>query len=255
VPEPSLDDAARAARDWRHALHASACDILDPWEHGTIVRATRFPNYFDYNLLRVERDPQIGFSELTAIADRALDGLAHRRIDFDLSHSADRLRPDFTAAGWDCTRLLWMEHRSPAPPHDTSLVHPVDYDLVNPLRHIWHQEDFDYPETDGSYFTQSRDLALSRGARVLAVIDAGEPIAFAELIKIGDTSEITDVYVHPRHRGRGLGTAVTCAAIAHAGDGGTLYICADDEDRPKELYRRLGFVGVWTAVEFLRVPA
>jgi hypothetical protein len=31
-------------------------------------------------------------------------------------------------------------------------------------------------------------------------------------------------------------------------------ICADDEDRAKELYARLGFVPAWTTVEFLRPP-
>jgi GNAT superfamily N-acetyltransferase len=253
VPSEVPPDA-RPARDWQRSLHAAVCDTLEPWEHGTIVRASRYPNYFDYNVLRVERDPQMGFSELAAVADRALDGLAHRRVDFELSGPADRLRGDFEAAGWRTVRLLWMEHRSPAPPHDTSLVQPVDYDLVHPLRLIWHREDFDFPLTDGSYFTQSRELALSRGARVLAVLDRGEPIAFTQLIRIRDSAEITHVFVHPDHRGRGLGTAITCAAIAHARDVPTLFICADDEDRPKELYRGLGFVGVWTEVEFLRVP-
>ena len=31
-------------------------------------------------------------------------------------------------------------------------------------------------------------------------------------------------------------------------------IIADDEDRPKELYARLGFAPIWRAVEFLRAP-
>jgi hypothetical protein len=33
-----------------------------------------------------------------------------------------------------------------------------------------------------------------------------------------------------------------------------LWIVADDEDRPKELYARLGFRPAWTAMEFQRLP-
>jgi hypothetical protein len=33
-----------------------------------------------------------------------------------------------------------------------------------------------------------------------------------------------------------------------------LWIGADDEDRPKQLYMRLGFRPVWRSIEFLRLP-
>jgi hypothetical protein len=33
-------------------------DVLEPWAHGTIVRATRYPSYFDFNVVRVEQDRQ-----------------------------------------------------------------------------------------------------------------------------------------------------------------------------------------------------
>ena len=67
-------------------------------------------------------------------------------------------------------------------------------------------------------------------------------------------AEITEVFVHPAHRGGGLGTALTRAAIEAAGPVGDLWIGADDEDRPKELYARLGFRAAWTAMEFTREP-
>jgi hypothetical protein len=37
-------------------------------------------------------------------------------------------------------------------------------------------------------------------------------------------------------------------------DSDDLFICADDEDRPKHLYERLGFRPAWTMTEFLRLP-
>ena len=47
---------------------------------------------------------------------------------------------------------------------------------------------------------------------------------------------------------------MTRAAIEAAGDVDDLWIVADDEGRPKELYARLGFRPAWTSIEFLRVP-
>jgi hypothetical protein len=47
---------------------------------------------------------------------------------------------------------------------------------------------------------------------------------------------------------------MTRAAIAAAGDVHDLWIVADDEDRPKELYARLGFRPAWTTLELTRWP-
>ena len=48
--------------------------------------------------------------------------------------------------------------------------------------------------------------------------------------------------------------AMTRAAIEAAGDVRDLWIVADDEDRPKELYARLGFRPAWATMEFTRRP-
>jgi hypothetical protein len=45
------------------------------------------------------------------------------------------------------------------------------------------------------------------------------------------------------------------AAIEAAGDLQDLWITADAEDRPKELYARLGFRTAWMTMEFLRPPS
>ena len=47
---------------------------------------------------------------------------------------------------------------------------------------------------------------------------------------------------------------MTRAAIEAAGGVRDLWIAADDDDRPKELYARLGFRPAWTEMEFLLLP-
>jgi GNAT superfamily N-acetyltransferase len=127
------------------------------------------------------------------------------------------------------------------------------YEVVRDLRIAWHGEDF--PGDDiADYLDEAREVAELLSARVLAVREAGDPLAFTQLERHGGSAEVSLVYVRPDHRGRGLGTALTCAAIDAAGDVDDLWIVADDEGRPKELYTRLGFRPEWRAVEALRLP-
>ena len=192
-------------------------------------------------------------AELAAFADEALAGLGHRRIDVEPTDGAERLRAGFAALGWLSERLVWMRHEAPAPPGPQVAVETVPYDDVVALREAWFQEDF--PGVDlGGHLAEAREVAMLHGARVLAVIEAGEAVAFAQLECAGRSAEIVQVYVRPDRRGRGLGTAVTRAAIEAAGEVEDLWIVADDEDRPKQLYMRLGFRPSWTAVQLLRPP-
>jgi GNAT superfamily N-acetyltransferase len=249
------DGVATRARARHHAAHAAVCDVLEPWAHGTVARATRYPSYYDFNVVRVEEDPGTSVEALAAFADVALAGLAHRRVDFELIAGAEPLRTGFEALGWKAMRVVWMRHEPlPLPlPGPDFPVEEVPYDAVHDLRVAWHQEDF--PEQDpGGYHAQAREVALRRDAQVLTVREGGVPVAFAQLERDGEAAEITQVYVHPAHRGGGRGTAMTRAAIEAASDVRDLWIAADDDDRPKELYARLGFRPAWTTMEFLRLP-
>ena len=242
------------ARAWRTATLASVCDVIEPWEHGTVARASRYPTYFDFNLVRVEDDPGMSVDELAAFADVALAGLIHRRFDFDLLEAAEPLRAGFHALGWRSLRLLWMRREHGPQPAAADLpVDEVPYDAVHDLRVTWYEED--HPDQiAGSYYEHAREVALRRGVQVLAVRRSGRPVAFAHLERDGDAAEITQVYVHPGHRGAGIGTATTRAAIDAAGDVRDLWIAADDEARAKELYARLGFRPAWTSMEITRWP-
>jgi GNAT superfamily N-acetyltransferase len=234
-------------------VQALVCDVLEPWEHGTIVRATEFPSYYDFNVVRVESDPGMTVPELIAFADGALAPLEHRRIDFEDAAAAEPLRPEFEAHGWLSERLVWMLHEEPAPPASEVRVEEVPYEDVHELRVAWHYEDF--PTLDPSnYLAQARIADERLGSRVFAVREGGTPVAYAQVEHIRDATEIAQVFVRADRRGRGIGTAITRAAIAAAEAADSIWIVADDTGRPKELYKRLGFRPAWTAVELLRLP-
>lgn len=241
------------ARLWRRAILETVCDETQPWEHGTVFYARRYPNYWDYNVVQVDGDPGLSAAELTAVADAKLADFRHRRVDFLDADAATAVRADFAKAGWRSTRLVWMHHDEPLPPGSSLLVEEVDYDAVAELRRAWSDEDF--PGVDqGDHAREAREVAMTRDVRVIASREGDELVGFAQLEYIGDSAEITQVYVSPEHRGSGRGTAMTRAAIEAAGDIDDLWIIADDEDRPKELYARLGFRAAWIGVEFVRMP-
>jgi ribosomal protein S18 acetylase RimI-like enzyme len=246
-------DAEARAKAWCRNHQEAVCDVVEPWAHGTVLRATHLPDYWDFNVVRVEDEPGIEVDELIAVADEALADCAHRRIDFDVAAAGDSRREAFKDLGWRTMRLLYMRHEGdPGPPPEVE-VEEVDYDAVRDLRLAWHAEDF--PDQDPSgYHEQARSVAMAHGARVFAVRRGGANLGFAQLEHVGDAAEITQVYVHPDHRGGGLGTAITRASIDAAPAVADLWISADDEDRPKELYRRLGFRPAWLSVEMTRLP-
>lgn len=249
----SHEEVAHRVRDWHHAEQRAVCDVREPWAHGTILRATRYPSYFAYNLLRVEDDPGESADALVSIADAVLAGLAHRRIDVEDIVAAEHLRADLEAQGFRSERLLWMRHEVLPPSRPAVPLDEVAYDAVGHLRWRWHQEDGP-PDGGTDYLRWAREIALHRGVKVLVVRTAGEPIAYAQLARQGRQAEITEVYVDRGHRGTGLGSVLTRAAIEAAGDVDDLWICADDEDRAKDLYTKLGFRPAWTTMEFTLGP-
>ena len=205
-------------------------------------------------MVRVEEVPELSVEALVAFADDALAGLAHRRVDLEQAAAGEPLRAGFEDLGWLTERLVWMRHEGPIPPGPAIPVERVPYEAVDDLRVAWHAEDFpNHPL--GDHLAEAREVALLREAEVLAVLDAGRPVAYAQFASQGRSTEIEQLYVNADHRGNGLGTALTRAAISAAGDVEDLWIVADDEGRPKQLYGRLGFRPAWTTTQALRLPS
>jgi GNAT superfamily N-acetyltransferase len=237
---------------WRTAELTQLCDTAEQWEHGTVWRASRYPKYWSYNLVRVERPPTMSAAALADVAEEALGGLEHRRIDFDCEPGT--LRGEFEALGWRSLRLVVMHHE-----HDPALaaghaVEEVTYDSTLELQSAWHAEEYPGHEL-GEHVHEAAEVARLRASRCFAVIEAGKPVGYSTLERIGSQAEVAGAYVVPEPRGNGIGTALTLAAIGAGRDYDDLFICADDEDRPKRLYERLGFRPVWTMTEFLRLPS
>lgn len=246
-------DETRRARAWARACQEAVCDSIDEWEHGWIVRTPSFPRYFDLSLVHIADDPDFTAEEVVEFADQALAGFEHRRVGFEALESGERVRPGLEALGWKSTRLVWMRHDGQSPASGGPRVERVPYEAAHELRVAWTHEDFPTLDTTG-YFEEARAVSEARGVEVFAVLAEGDAVAFAEIERVGDSAEIASVYVHPDHRGAGLGTAITQAAIEAGSDARDLWIVADAEGNARQIYERLGFRAAWTVVDFLRLP-
>jgi GNAT superfamily N-acetyltransferase len=241
---------------WRHACHAAVCSRIEPWAHGTVVRAPDVPTYYEYNLARVEDgDPCLDAVALAAAAEPALAGLGHRRIEVEDTEGGARLLPGFAAMGWAVERLAFLGRELPGPvpggAHGTEL-RVEGFEASRPLRAAWRGESIwgDPPE----FSLIEERVAARRGTRAVVGYLDGEPAGFAAFSVHGDTSEVEMAFCLPERRNGGLGGALVATALetAHAEGARHALIEADDDGDSKRLYERIGFRTGWLRHSFTR---
>ena len=252
-------DAAEAIA-WRRRQHALICDDVRPWWHGTAVRASALPEYWDYNALRVEGPAgDVEVPELLAAADELQAGLSHRRVEVEDEEAGARLRTGFAREGWAGERLVWMKRTGPAPrlPAGAAAVREVPFEATRELRRRWHRGDGwvgDETAVERFLVLEARVAAIRR-PRAFAAHEDDRLVGFASLFapEGAPAAEVEQVFVAPERRDLGVGAALVAAALSAAARP-VQWIVADDEGRPKRLYARLGFEPVWLQHAFVRRP-
>jgi ribosomal protein S18 acetylase RimI-like enzyme len=226
-------------RRWHVPWKERVCDEVWPFSHGTVLRSSSYPDFWEYNCLRLDRPMET--VELIAVADRELVDCTHRLVEW-MVPMPDGVVRELRERGWMADPLIYLRHDGRAVLEDCRELVEVDYDTVRELRDIWHREDFgDYTETE-AFHAQAREVAELAGVRVIAAIDDGYPTGFAQVETHDGGSEVTQVFVHPERRGEGLGGALTAQAIRVASEAAPqVWICAERDNRPRRLYQRLGF--------------
>jgi GNAT superfamily N-acetyltransferase len=237
-------------RRWHLPWKERVCEDVRSFSHGSVFRSARHPDYWEYNCIRLDRAMEA--EEMIAAADRELVGCAHRFVEWMIP-MPDGVVGDLRERGWIANPLIFLLHDGRTLPEARGELVDVDYDVVRELRDIWHREDFgEHAETE-AFHAQAREVAELADVRVLAVVEEGRPIGFAEVETHDGGSEVTQVFVRPERRGAGLGGALTVRAIrAGRRSARDVWICAGRDDRPRRLYEQLGFrVVVETGVAIL----
>jgi len=216
---------------------------------GTAVFDDAVPKRLDSNFLRVEQhaDPETVRTE----AER----LGRRMIHVPDSELGERLVPYFQERGWLVRRhVLMAQLREPEREADLSLVTEVDEPSLRPARHqVVTGQPWAAPEVMAQLFAGKELIGRRVRARYFAILADGEVVSYTDLYQDGADAQIEDVGTLHEHRERGYASAVVLAAIevARAEGADFVFLVADLEDWPKELYRRLGFDELGYFVKFI----
>ena len=216
---------------------------------GTAVFDDNLPRRLDSNFLRVERetDPETVREE----AER----LERRMVFVPDPELGERLVPYFKERGWRINRVVVMAQlREPERTGDLSLVTEVEEPALRAARHqVVTGQPWASPEIMAQLFAGKGVIGERVRARFFAIVVDGEVVSYTDLYQDGTEAQVEDVGTLHEHRGRGYASAVVLAAIAEARKHGAefVFLVADYEDWPKELYRRLGFDELGYYVKFI----
>jgi len=174
-------------------------------------------------------------------------GLSHRKLRIPELRAGDDLAliAEAKRLGWRVDRELVMvrRRRSDRTPR-VGAVQELDQALVAEAA-----DRFLRRESHGHGPTARRQLvaqyerweASAPSAWRLGVVKGGRAVAWCRVYDDGQTTEIDDVSVLHERRGRGLGRMLMEGALTRVPRDRLLFLCADPDDWPQQLYRRLGF--------------
>lgn len=231
----------------------------DAFRWGSALFCPSLPAIYDVNFLRVENpDEELDAPGLLAEADRLMGArdLRHRKVVVDDETLGARLAPDFAAAGYAVDRLLFMVHSRDAERTSTIDVDEIVGELHTRAKETFNREQpyFQSDDEIRQMNTLARKVFEVTDKRCFAAYVEGEIASVCELYSDGITAQIEDVSTLEKHRSQGLATATVLRALHEAQAWGheLIFLVADTDDWPKELYRKLGFDGVGGTYQFLK---
>ena len=207
-----------------------------------VLSPERYPDAHDHNCLYV-----VGSVEpdaLIATADRVFADRAYRRIDHVAGETPGDLGAALAAAGYEREPLVEMTLIRPPDadrPAGDGVVELTLEQRIDFAELFWSG---DGSEPDGAVMRELAERAHSAVTAAqctfLGVVGDHGVEASCDLFVRGDVAQIEEVSTLQQFRGRGHASRVVQAAVG-AASSATVFLLADDDDWPKDLYARLGF--------------
>jgi GNAT superfamily N-acetyltransferase len=203
-------------------------------------------------------DAEVDPDQLVAALDDLYGDYLHRRAVVQDDAEGARLAPRLSPRGWLVEHDVYMALRRPR----DRAAEPGLAVEVDAARHRLAEAAGIREEPYGRDEEVVRQLVAMRAALAAAVPAArffvgcvdGADAAVTTLYSDGATAQVEDVATLRDYRRRGLARATVSAAIDAALEMGHdfVFIVADDDDWPKELYGRLGFDPIGRTWAFTR---
>jgi ribosomal protein S18 acetylase RimI-like enzyme len=260
---PDSPDEVERVRAFVESHQSSSAESSVDWRWGRAFFNERLPRVYDLNFARVEHlTAGVTAREVASEVDvvMAPRGLAHRNIAMHDRVLGRQLFDGFKDLGWRADRHVVMVHRRvPDRIVETDDVIEAAEEDVWPARaeflrtYEWCSDE----ETVDQMHEAYRIWMRVGNGRDFTISQDGSVVSFALLWSRGSTAQIEDVATLPEYRNRGLSRQVVTRAVSEARASGhdLLFLIADENDWPKELYRKLGFDELTTYFYFLKTPS
>jgi GNAT superfamily N-acetyltransferase len=259
-------EALATVLDFKRTQLLRAAERVEPISEvagGLAVFSPSLPDVWDLNLVLAPdgADREI-VARLVEASERlqGAAGLRHRKLRMDDAESDDALEPLTSASGWGVERELVMVRRRArdGKPATHAVVRELSWDELAPA-----EDRFLASEPYGRDPAIRRQLvaqnerwegAVGTASRI-GIVDEERVIGWCRVYDDGGVTEIDGVGVLPDRRGSGLGRALLEGVLARVPANRLLFLCADADDWPKELYGRLGFDTVGERLSATKAPA
>ena len=253
-----MDDLARFFGLERRLLERLSTRI-EPLDLGTAFFDEDYRERYNSNFLLTEGPlDDVPVETLLGAVDRTLGeaGYQHREVVVRDDAAGERYAPAFTSHGYEIERNAIMVHRREPDRASDLPVEEVSFADVRNLLHVVYRREGHSNEITRLFTDQHGKNERVIGARFFAVRLGGQVAGNCELYVDGSDAQIEYVDTLEEFRGRGVARAVVLRSIEAAREAGALhvFIVADDDDWPKELYSRLGFDRIGRTWQFIRKP-
>ena len=244
------------AVDFVHGMEDRMFTRTEPTRFGTAFFNDDFRIKWAINYVRVTEDaPDLTAEALADDTHRVQGGagLNHRKIHLDDQALGERLTPGFKELGWIVQRLVFMALREPPAERPPIEVVEMTNEQLRPARIEAELAD-NHSADEARMLTDSRQVtaAATHYRNLVGLID-GRIAGWGELYSDGRTAQIEDIGTLERFRNRGVARAVVlrAAEIARSEGHDFMFLIADHDDWPKELYTKLGFEPIGETYEFM----
>ena len=240
-----MSDGAAAALSFARETYARCADQVTEHPLGTVLRTPSLNEVWSLNAILVsDPPPGLDLATLEQAFDEHLAGARFASASLYDDAAAAPIEAAARERGWIVEHELFMvltgepERREGLPE-----VRVGTEDEARPLMEMWIRQDF-AKQGEGALLEVleygAREWRARPGATVLV---AGDARATCVVWGEDGVAQVENVFTAPDARGRGYARALVTHAIdvARRLDPEVIFIVADDDNTPKELYARLGF--------------
>ena len=246
------------ALDMERDLLAGAAQRSEPHPLGLLLFDDARPRVWVHNQLHVT-GPAGDIDDLVRTLDEHYGGLEHRRVVVEDEFEGERLADGFRDRGWEVDATVYMALREPRDRDpDASLAAEVSAEEQRAVeRETLGEEPFAKDPEVREMLVDARAArqASVGGCRYIGGLVDGRHVGNTTVYIDGDIAQVEDVATLRAYRGRGVARAMVSLAtdVARDTDAELIWIAADDNDWPKELYAKLGFRPMGRIFSFTRV--